>query len=128
MSFASLLVHPLAVVTPYVPDEDDVDERGFPLPGPDIVELVNGMVQPRRTAASGEVAASHQGGVEISTHVIFLLPMTIGTGAWIRDHPDTGRRFDIDLVRSLEFGSVPHLELDCHLVGSTEGPGVPAGS
>jgi hypothetical protein len=28
-------------------------------------------------------------------------------------------------IRSFEFGSVPHLEVDAKLVGSTEGPTVP---
>lgn len=125
MSFASLLTHPLAIVTPSIPDPDDVDEDFKAARGPDEVVLVNGLIQPKTSAGSDrEVEASHQAGVEISTHTIFLLPRQIGQGAWIRDHPDRGRRFDITGIRSLEFGTVPHLEVDAKLVGSTEGPGV----
>lgn len=124
MSFASLLTHPLAIVTPTRPDPGDVDERGHAELGPDAVVLVNGLVQPKTYSGSAtEAEASHQAGVELSTHTVFLLPRSIGAGAWIRDHPDRGRRFDITGIRSYEFGTVPHLEVDVKLVGSTEGPG-----
>ena len=125
MSFASLLTHPLAIVTPSRPDPDDVDERGHALPGPDAVVLVNGLIQPKTGVNSAvEAVASHQAGVEISTHTVFLLPRSIEAGAYIRDQPDRGRRFDITGIRSYEMGTVPHLEVDVKLIGSTEGPGV----
>lgn len=125
MSYAGLLTHPLALVTPTVPDEDDVDERGQPREGTPTVELVHGLVQPK---TAREVAASHEAGAQLSDHTIFLLPRRIAAGAYLRDQPDSGRRFDITGVRSFEYGSQPHLEVDCKLVGSPEGPSVPEGS
>jgi hypothetical protein len=119
VSFAGLLTHPLAVVTPTVPDPDDLDDRGYPVAGTPTTTLVNGLVQPR---TAREIAAFHNAGAEVSTHIIFLQPMALDAAAYIRDEPDTGRRFQVVGVRSLEFGSVPHLEVDATLVGSTEGP------
>jgi hypothetical protein len=124
VSFPGLLVHPLAIVTPNTPDPDDVDGYGQPVSGTPTTELVNGMVQPK---TAREVALASQGGAEIGDHTIFLLPRRLNAAAYIRDQPDAGRRFDIVGIRSFEFGSVPHLEVDCRLVGSTEGPTV-AGS
>lgn len=124
MSFAALLTHPLAIVTPSIPDPDDVDEWGVPARTTS-VEYVNGLVQPLVQPRTGrEMTASHQAGTELSSHTIFLLPRNIGQGAWIRDEPDAGRRFDITGVRSFEYGSAPHLEVDVKVVGSTEGPSV----
>jgi hypothetical protein len=122
VSFAGLLVHPLAIVTPVTPDPDIVDEYGQPVSGTPGVETVNGMVQPK---TAREIAQVNQAGAEFSDHTIFLLPRHIEGAAYIRDDPDAGRRFDIIGIRSFEFGSVPHLELDVKLVGSTEGPAVP---
>lgn len=122
MSFAGLLVHPLAIVTPTVPDPDDVDEYGQPVAGTPNVVTVQGMVQPK---SAREIAQTNQAGAEYSDHTIFLLPRHIAAAAYIRDEPDAGRRFDIVGIRSFEFGSAPHLEVDCRLVGSTEGPTVP---
>lgn len=125
MSFAALLVHPLAIVTPSVPDQDDVDEYGQPVPGEPTTELVAGLVQP---ATAREQPATGQGGAPYSSHVIFLLPRQLSGAAYIRDEPDTGRRFEVVGVRSYEYGSSPHLEVDAQLVGSSEGPSVPDGS
>ena len=125
MSFAGLLVHPLAIVTPATPDPDSVDGYGHPIAGTPTVQLVNGMVQPK---TARELALASQGGAEVGDHTIYLLPRRINAAAYIRDQPDAGRRFDIIGIRSFEFGSAPHLEVDCRLVGSTEGPTVPAGS
>ena len=122
MSFAGLLVHPLAIVTPAVPDTDNVDGYGHPVAGTPTVVLVNGMVQPK---TARELALASQGGAEVGDHTIYLLPRRISSAAYIRDQPDAGRRFDIIGIRSFEFGSVPHLEVDVRLVGSTEGPTVP---
>lgn len=124
MSFASLLTHPLAIVTPVTPDPNDVDDYGQPVRGTPTVQAVSGLVQPK---TAREAEASHQAGIEFSDHTIFLLPRHIAAGSWIRDDPDAGRRFDIVGVRSFEFGTEPHLEVDARLVGSTEGPEV-AGS
>ena len=122
MSFAGLLVHPLAIVTPAIPDPDDVDDYGQPVAGTDTVELVSGMVQPK---TAREIALASQGGAEYSDHTIFLLPRRLNASAYLRDQPDAGRRFDIVGIRSFEFGSVPHLEVDVRLVGSTEVATVP---
>lgn len=121
MSFASLLTHKLAVVAPTVPDPDDLDERGYPVEGTPATTVVNGLVQAR---TAREMAAFQQAGSEISTHVIFLEPMSLDHAAYIRDEPDTGRRFQITGVRHKDYGTVPHLEVDAQLVGSTEGPSV----
>jgi hypothetical protein len=121
VSFAGLLVHPLAIVTPVIPDPDNVDEYGQPVQTTPDVDQVMGMVQPK---TAREIAQVNQAGAEFSDHTIFLLPRRIPGDAWIRDDPDAGRRFDIVGVRSFEFGSAPHLEVDVKLVGSTEGPTV----
>lgn len=124
MSFAALLVHPLAIVSPIYQVTDD--EYGQPSPDTPGVALVRGMVQPK---TAREIALTSQAGAELSDHTIFLLPQRIAAGAWIADADDSGvlsggRRFDVTGVRSIEFGSVPHLEVDARLVGSTEGPAV----
>lgn len=123
MSFAALLVHPLAIVEPAYGSDD---EYGQPSAGTPTVTLVRGMVQPR---SAREVVLASQAGAEISDHVVFLRPRRIATGAYIADADASGvlaggRRFDITGIRSFEFGSAPHLEVDCRLVGSTEGPTV----
>lgn len=123
MTFASLLVHPLAIVSPTAGADDDY---GLPAAGTPDVDLVMGMVQPR---TAREMALVSQAGAEISDHTIFLLPRLIPQGAYITDADGSGilaggRRFDVQGVRSIEFGSSPHLEVDCRLVGSTEGPAV----
>lgn len=120
MSFASLLVHRLAIVTP-VPLGTD-DEYGHPQAGTPDVALVWGMVQPK---TAREIAQSDQAGAEIGDITIFLLPRRLEGAAWIADADADGpiaggRRFDITGIRSFEFGSTPHLEVDCRLVGSTE--------
>lgn len=125
MSYASLLTHPLALVAPTTPDVDDVDEYGHPLPGTPETTLVSGLVQPRKASEASTIS---QAGPELSDHVIFLLPQTIPPGAYIRDEPDAGRRFDIVGVRAFAYGSVPHLEVDVKMVGSTEGPSMSEGS
>ena len=122
MSFAALLVHQLALVVPATTGLDD--EYGHPEAADPTVTLLRGMAQPR---TAREVALMSQAGAEISDWVIFLEPRDIPAGAWITDADDTGilaggRRFDIRGVRPHEYGSVPHLELDCRLVGSTETP------
>lgn len=124
MSFAALLVHPLAIVEPVYQVTDD--DYGQPERDDPAVSLVRGMVQPK---TAREIALTSQAGAELSDHVIFLQPRRIAAGAWIADADADGvlaggRRFDITGVRSIEFGSAPHLEVDARLVGSTEGPTV----
>lgn len=122
MSLAGLLVHPLAIVTPVAASPASVDEYGQPVAGTADTDLVAGMVQPK---TAREIAQANQAGAEYSDHTIYLLPRHVSAAAFIRDEPDSGRRFDIVGVRSFEFGSNPHLELDVKLIGSTEGPTVP---
>ena len=122
MSFAGLLVHPLAIVTPVAATPGSDDEYGQPTPGTPEVVQVNGMVQPK---TAREISQVNQAGAEYSDHTIYLLPRRLSADAYIRDDPDAGRRFDIVGIRSFEFGSAPHLEVDVKLVGSTEGPTVP---
>ncbi len=117
MSFPALLTHPLAIVTPT--SDGTEDELGHPVMGTPAVELVAGLVQPK---SAREIADLSQAGAEVSTHTIFLGLRRLSAASWIRDEPDAGRRFDITGIRSFEYGTVPHLEVDAKLVGSTEGP------
>ena len=131
MSFASLLTHRLAVVQPVAAGDplqaSGLGEYGQPLPAAPVSRAVLGLVQPR---TAREVDNTLQSGVETSDHVIFLLPQKLAAVGWIADADASGnpipggRRFDIVGVRSYEFGSQPHLEVDVKLVGSTEGPTV----
>lgn len=121
MSFTSLLVHPLAIVTPTVPDPTNVDDYGHPVPGTPTTELVRGMVQVK---SEREVALLEQGGAQVGAFTIFLAPRVLSNAAYIRDEPAGGRRFEITGIRSVEFGTVPHLEVDAKLVGIGEGPAV----
>lgn len=134
MSYGSLLVHPLAIVTPGAVGDPAVsanlDEYGQPIAATPSVVLVQGMVQPR---SSKEVLATDSAGPEIGSHVIFLLPRKVSATAYIIDADGSGplaggRRFQIIGIRSYEFGSQPHLEIDARIVGTTEGPTVPDGS
>ena len=124
MSFSSLLTHRLALMSPDSAGTDD--EYGQPEHDAPIVTLLWGMVQPR---SGREALHSADAGAELTDHVIFLLPRQIPAGAWLADADESGvlaggRRFNIDAVRSFGFGSAAHLEVDCRLVGSTEGPEV----
>lgn len=111
MSFAGLLEHELALVTPT-----------FEVVGGETVQTgttvtaVDGLVQPRSAA---EIAALSQAGAEISSHLIFLDLRDIDPGTWISDRPDAvaiGRRYDITGVRRFDYGGSPHLEIDARLV------------
>jgi len=106
VSFAELLSHPLSLVTPT-----------FSTVGGETLQTgtanvsVDGLVQPR---TAEEIAALSQAGAEVSTHVVFLEPRDIASGTWITDAD--GRRYDITGVRSFDFGSSPHLEVDVRLI------------
>ena len=130
MSFERRLVHRLALVEPNPDgdptDSDNLDEYGQAVAGEPTVTLLWGLVQPR---TSKEQAAASQGGAEYSDHTIYLMPRSLVAAGYLADADAdgplaTGRRFDIVGVRSFEFGGSPHLEVDCKLVGSTEGPAV----
>lgn len=119
MSFAGLLTHRLAVVTPIQADPANDDEWGQPTESGTATVLVNGLVQPRRAR---ELPDSKGGGAPVTDHVIYLPVMALDASATIRDEPDTGRRFDIVGIRHLAFGSQPHLEVDAILVGPAPSP------
>jgi hypothetical protein len=128
VSFAARLIHRLALVSPAgagdAEDAGDLDDYGHAIPGTPVVELLRGLVQPRR---SEEVASFSQAGVEIGDHIVYLLPRRIPGGAYLTDADEDGvvpggRRWDVIGVRSFEFGRSPHLEVDCRLVGATEAP------
>jgi hypothetical protein len=118
MALAQRLVQPLAIVTPTAGAED---QDGLPTSGAPTVTPVLGLVQPK---SAREIAALSQAGADIGTYTILLLPRAVAPGAWVRDEPDAGRRFDITGIRPYEFGRDPHLELDARLV--TAGPETPA--
>ncbi|HET8784076.1 MAG TPA: hypothetical protein VFM38_00455 [Candidatus Limnocylindrales bacterium] len=127
MSYLSLLTHPLVIVGPATAtgdpeDADDLDEYGQPTMGTASEVHVRGLVQPK---SGREMALVSQAGAELSDHTIFLPSMRLSGASYITDDPPNGRRFDIVLVRSHEYGSAPHIEVDAKLVGSTEGPSVP---
>lgn len=132
MSLAARLIHRLILVEPGEGDPEDIDDLdayGHAEAGPETETPVFGLVQPRST---NEMVLTSQAGSELSSHVIYLLPRNIASGAYLVDadvdsptvRRTGGRRFDIEGVRSFEFGRSPHLEVDCNLVGSSEGPGV----
>jgi hypothetical protein len=126
VSFSSLLVHPLAIVTPEPQgnplDVANLDDEGNVVPGTPSVELVRGMVQPR---TAKEMAQAANAGSELTAWTIFLLPRALSATAYITDADDVGvlaggRRFQIVGIRPYNYGSAPHLEVDCDLVGTTE--------
>ena len=119
MTFAARLIHPLAIITP-VPTSD-ADEYNHPVQGEPAMSTVNGLVQPRKAR---EIALSTDAGAELADYVIFLPLMSHpAAGAWIRDDPDTGRRFDIVGVEPRNYGRSPHLEVLARLVTSAVGTG-----
>jgi hypothetical protein len=124
VSFDSLLVHPLAIVSPTAASPASSSDWNQPTVGTPTTELVRGLVQPR---TAREMALSTQAGEPVSDYVIFLPSQRLSQSAYIRDEPDTGRRFEVTGIRSYEYGTVPHLEVDCRLIGQPEGPTV-AGS
>lgn len=121
MSLAALLVHPLAIVTPTTGSPASASDWNQPTHGTPETVFVHGLVQPR---TAREMALTTQEGAPVSDYTIFLLPRRLSGSAYIRDEPDTGRRFEVQGVRSYEYGTTPHLEVDCRLVGQPEGPSV----
>lgn len=114
MPIADRFIHALAIVTPTT--DGTLDDYGQPVAGEPIVELVSGLVQPRKVT---EVMLASQAGAEIGDHVIFLAERTLGSESWIRFNPDDGDRYDIKGVRHFEYGRDAHLEVDCRRVVST---------
>lgn len=115
MSYADRLVHDLTLVVPQRDSGGLLDERGMPEVGLPDETSMKGLVQPKTVR---EIALTNQAGAEIGDHTVFLQPMEIPTGAWIRDAD--GRRLDITGVRRFDFGRTPHLEVDARVVTSDE--------
>ena len=114
MSFASHLVHSLAIVTPTT--DGTLDEHGQPVAGEPIVTLVNGLIQPK---SAREVAQANQAGAMIADHVIFLERQTLSNDAFVRFEPDDGDRYEISGIRLYNFGRSPHLEVDARRIASS---------
>lgn len=124
MSYAARLVHSLVIVTPTAGADDDY---GHPATGTPTTEAVPGLVQPR---TARELALLSQAGPPLTDHVIFLGPRQLSSASYIADADAAGdplaggRRFEIVGIRSFDFGSSPHLEVDVKLVGNPVGAGV----
>lgn len=113
MSFASRLVHSLAIVTPTTAADGDLDDYGQPVAGEPTVVTCRGLVQPK---SAREVAQTNQAGAMVADHTIFLLPQTLSGAAYIRFDPDDGDRYEITGIRSFDFGTAPHLEVDARRI------------
>lgn len=119
MSFSARLIHDLVIErTPR--DLDDPDEYGQPTAGEPELTDVKGLVQPK---SAREMANTQSAGAEVSDHTIFLAPMDLDPSDAIL-YGD--RRYQITGIRSFEFGTSPHLEVDAQLIRSDEP--VPVGS
>lgn len=111
MSFENRLIHALTHVAS-VPTAVD-DEYGQPTPGTPVATSVRGLVQPKSTR---EIADTRSAGVAVGDHTIFLAPMTLSAA----DHFLYGDdRLEIIGIRSYEFGSTPHLEVDARRITSS---------
>ena len=122
MSLRGLLRHQLAIVTPGVPDIDNLDDAGFPVVGDPTVVLVPGLVQPRDAR---EITSPYNSGAELTDYIIFLEMMDLSATAYITDADDSGpldggRRFQINGIQPFAYGRDPHLEVLATLVGSSE--------
>lgn len=110
MSFASLLVHDLTVV--HAAQNGTADEYNQPTAGTVTTTVVKGMVQPK---SAREMADTRSAGVHIGDHTIFLEPTALTPADYILFG---SYRYDITGIRFLDFGSVPHLEVDARRIGT----------
>ena len=115
MSFASRLIHSLAIVEPTTTGV--LDDYGQPVASDPVVTLVAGLLQP--IYRGREVPLTTQGGAELSSHRVYLLPQALSADAYIRFEPDDGDRYQVVDIKSFEFGHSPHLEVECKLIRST---------
>lgn len=136
MSFDSLMIHPLVLVSqPQSDEEADLDEYGHPTAdGDPVVTPFLGRVYSR---SAREVAETAQGGAGLSDHTIrtraTISPLGVDYIAHAdpSDHtradPDDGRRYELVGVhqRNARAG-LHHLELDVRLVTATPGQTVAA--
>lgn len=120
MSFASRLIHPLTIrAVTFSTDPGDDDEFGQPTSTTTDV-AVQGLVQPK---TAQEMADSRSAGTEVGDFTIFLAPMDLaGSESIVYD----GDRYAVRGIRSFDFGSSPHLEVDAQRVGPISA--VPNGS
>lgn len=115
MSYTTRLIHDLTLVNPRRDSGLGLDDYGHAEVGLPEETAVRGLVQPKDAR---EIALMSQAGAEISDHTVFLSPMDIPTGAWIRDAD--GNRLDIRGVRRFAYGHSPHLEVDAQMITSDE--------
>jgi hypothetical protein len=113
------MVHDIAIVTPT--SSGIPDDYGHAIPGEPSVEVTVGNIQPRKAR---EIALSTNAGAELADYRIYTPFREVpASGAWIRDEPDRGRRFDIVGAYPREYGRSPHLAFDCRLVTSDDTEG-----
>jgi hypothetical protein len=111
VSFASRLIHRLTITAvTYSTDPSLDDEFGQPSPSTSIVD-VRGLVQPK---TAQEMADSRSAGTEVGDFTVFLAPMDLASDASITY---SGDRYAIRGIRSFDFGTSPHLEVDAQRVG-----------
>lgn len=121
MSLRGLLRHQLAIVTPGVPDMNNLDESGFPITGAPTFIVVKGLVQPRDAR---EVKSPLEEGVSISDFLIFLEMMELSAASYITFADDNGplagaARYQINGIMPFAYGRDPHLEVLATLLGPT---------
>lgn len=109
MSFTSLLVHDLTIV--HAPGDGAVDEYNLPTAGTLVQTAVKGMIQPK---TAREVADSRSAGVHIGEYTIFLEPTEVQPRDAVMFD---GFRYEITGIRDLQYGTVPHLEVDARRIG-----------
>lgn len=121
MSFHSRLVHDLTLVKVTYSGTDD--DYGQP-PATESSSAIKGLVQPK---TGDEAPDSRSAGALVADHVVFLPLSTDIKGAdhliWHR--PDRENlRLQVTNARAFEFGTTPHLEVDCRAVaGALVGAG-----
>jgi hypothetical protein len=121
MSFAARLIHDLSLVKVTYSGTDDT--YGQP-PASESSSLIKGLVQDK---TGDEAPDTRSAGVLVADHVVFLALSTDIKGAdhliWHR--PDRENlRLQVVNVRAFEFGTSPHLEVDCRaLAGALVGAG-----
>jgi len=116
MSFYARLVHDLTIIrNAYGGTDDDYGQPELTA----TTTAVRGLVQPR---TGDEAPDTRSAGAGVSDHVVFL-PITTdiqGSDSIIWHRPDRENpRLEVTNVRAFEFGSTPHLEVDCRAVSTS---------
>jgi hypothetical protein len=113
MSFSGRLIHSLTITTPTTEVGGELDDYGQPEEGEPTVVTCQGLVQPKNAR---EIAQSNQAGAVIADYTIFLERQEVSTAAYIEWD---GARFEVMAVRDFNFGTAPHLEVDCRRVAAS---------